>query len=253
MLFLGSVAARLLPLFVAFCLLPMRAIDSRSTDTNTAFQGMRLGETTAQLLRQYGRPAIDGFNEHATFWSYRTDNANAWRVAVIQDDKVTAIYVRQSYGRTSHLRGASGVALGENAQRLLKNPKVERLVYDTYSFAVGGGLYWLYEISAGTVTGIGLTRSYDFPLPPLSTYDYRDGETPYQAMRLVAADSSPLLGARRFLKTQTCDYSGTWTIVKTTAFSFEQRRYSRVLARCSRNRFFHNFYFDVSAFTSKSH
>lgn len=217
-----------------------------------SFAGISLGETADQLQTALGVPTIRGFNEHARFWSYRFDGANTWRVAIIQEGQVAGVYIRQAFGRTSHLGDGQGIRLGDSIAHLFKERgKTDPLVYSTYSYPGSSGTYWLYEIVGGKVTGIGFTRSYDYPLPPLSTDDYRDGQTTYRALILVKADGDATGAERRFFRSQTCDYEGKWRMVATKKFTVAGRRYERVLAQCSNTHFRHNFYFDTSALASR--
>jgi len=212
------------------------------------FYGMRLGETTTQLRASLGHPAMKGFNEHAVFWSYRIDGNNAWRVAIIQHDRIAGVYIRQAYGRVSRLGDGHGLEFGDSISAMFaKRGNADPLVYSTYNYPTQSGVYLLYEITKGKITGIGITRWYDYPLPFLSTYDRRDGRTVYRAFVVTKADGSIVEAESLFLGSQTCDNTGSWAVLTHTTFDFEGRAFDRVLVACSKPIFHFNFYFDITS------
>jgi len=212
-----------------------------------SFQGVGLGESAAQLRVQLGKPKMEGTNEHATFWSYKIDNSDAWRVAIIRENHVVAVYIRQAYGRISHLGDGHGLSFGNSITNMFsKRGKAEPLVYTTYAYLGSSGVYWLYEITQGKISAIGITRSYDFPLPAGATYDSRDGGNPDRAVLLLRTDGTAEQAEHRFALRQSCDYEGRWKIVRKQSLKLDLRRYDRVLMECSTTGFRHNFFFDTT-------
>ena len=216
------------------------------------FYGMRLGETTTELRAWLGKPAMTWDSETGDFWSYHMDGDRSWRVGIIQHGRVVGIYVRQAQDRTSHLGDGAGIALNDSQRRMFALRGVtEPLAYETYMYATLNGVRRFYEITDGKVTGMGITRSYGYALPPLVTWDRRDGDMPYRAYRLARSDHLITRAENAILFAQSCNTEGRWHVVRSTQFSLNGRIYDRVLAACSVAVYRRNFYFDVTDVVAK--
>jgi hypothetical protein len=229
------------------------AVGTSAPAVSNEFYGVRLGETLIQLRLSLGTPAMIWHSETGDFWRYHIDNARAWRVAIIQRNLVVGAYVRQALDRTSHLSDRAGLALNDSQTKMfLLRGTTEPLAYMTYDYPTSTGVHRLYEISNGVVTGMGVTRSYSYALPPLVTWDRRDGQAPYRAFRLSRFDRPVQRAESRIVLEQSCNNSGVWSVVKSTRFKLDGRLYDRVLAACSVPVYRRNFYFDVTDLVSKS-
>jgi|SRR5579872_43750 len=222
---------------------------SRGQALTDAHFGMRLGETLTQVRNAFGVPVITGHSETGDFWSYKIDNGNAWVVGVVQRRRIVGIYLRTAQERTSRLADGTGVRLGDSEARLLKvHGTGSLLAYNIYQYRTKTGAYrLLYEVTNGRVTGVGITRSYFYPLPAAVTWDRRDGETPERAFLAPSSINRPRRFEAAVLAKLSCNGKGSWKIHSVQRVGYEGRLYDRVLGDCSVPTYRHNFFFDVTS------
>lgn|GEM_PF-5804845 len=213
------------------------------------FPGLTLAESVSKLQSQFGKPDLFGYNEWASYYSYKLRHEHAWLVAVVQQSKVSAIYVRPEIPEIASTIGDhAGIKIGDPLSRLIRLRGEGNVApfFDTQIYRLSNHTYWLYEIRQERVNGIGFTRSFLHPLPSGATKDLRDGSSERLAVILEKVGSNRRREESTYIRTRLmCDFGAKWKIIGTTVIAVSNQHFDRVLLDCPNSKYRSNIYFQI--------
>ena len=216
-----------------------------------AWLGATLGETSADLRSQLGKPReILGTNV-GDLWRYDADNGNVTLEVVVSSDKVESITARVKPGKQSALADPLGGALGMSVAALEGARGAPGATYDSggeLAYQDAAGLRWNYGIDSGVVFSISIWAPTPVPVQAQVVSDAsHDGTTLAKAFIVKATSQSDATNAElSFMHTLACGDGGDWQVIDQELVTAGGGFFDLYHVVCTTTKAGRDIYFDVS-------
>jgi hypothetical protein len=222
------------------------------------FDGVMLGEASATVRKNLGKPfEIDPVNV-GEMWQFNADRGNARLSVVFANGAALSITLTANGKKKTTFADPYGVALGMTVDQLTAMRGQPVTVSDNGNRAYGdlAAVRWVYGVDSGQITDINVSQPVTptSPAAPsaLNLMDGHDGSSVDRAIIVTAASSAA--GAElenRYIKGQTCGQAGSWYVAGQTTLAVGVKWFDEFDVTCSSDKSAQKLYFDVTSYAGK--